>query len=425
MAAEATMSGVLVNTVGVVLFAVSAGVLSGNTWCATPPEAAKASLVLSTNGATAYQVVLPDSPTPVDTYAARELAVCLKQTTGAEFPVVASAAMAADRPALFVGLSEPVRKRIGADPLAPLKDQQYVVRSVGRDVFLYGKGMHGNLYAVVDFMEHTLGRRWYSGRLITETPTWHNTVGQPVFTVARDLVVQPFSRTGGFSFAYRLPSYDWMFDFHLQSGMNMFANPRFQPNAFSLKVMPVNCHTLFGYIPPSPALQAWPKIFDWVAKKDYFATHPEYFSMTKAGRRVARPAQLCFSNPGLRQELTRNVLEHIRRLKADGQERLMLDVSASDDPSEFCFCPGCQALKAKYQSLGGPLYDYLFELCALVKAPASGHADPHPGVPVEPDPEAARDAGRHGLSRQSRGPVRQRRGQHRRGLDASAESGQL
>jgi hypothetical protein len=131
--------------------------------------------------------------------------------------------------------------------------------------------------------------------------------------------------------------------------------------------MPVNCHTLFGYIPPSPALQAWPKVFDWVAKKDYFATHPEYFSMTRAGRRVALQQQLCLSNPGLRQELTRNVLEHIRRLKADGQERLMLDVSASDDPSEFCFCPGCQALKAKYQSPGGPLYDYLFELCAPVK----------------------------------------------------------
>ena len=101
--------------------------------------------------------------------------------------------------------------RVGADPLARLADQQYVVRSVGNDVVLYGKGMHGNLYVVVDFMERTLGRRWYSGRSITETPTWHNTVGQPVFTVARNLVIQPVSRSGGFSFAYRLPSYDWMF----------------------------------------------------------------------------------------------------------------------------------------------------------------------------------------------------------------------
>lgn len=139
--------------------------------------------------------------------------------------------------------------------------------------------MHGNLHAVVDFMENTLGRRWFSGRTITETPQWHNTVSKPTFTVEPDLAVEPFSRKGGFSFAYRLPSYEWMFDFHLQSGMNMFASTRVDPNAFSLKVMPVKCHTVFGYIPPSPQEQPRTHIFGWVEKKDYFQTHPEYFSL--------------------------------------------------------------------------------------------------------------------------------------------------
>jgi len=326
-----------------------------------------ADIALSTAGKTEFRIVKPEAASPVDDYAVTKLSEYLKQITGAEFPIVEANKASGGSPCLYVGVSASVKEKLGTDPLKELKDQEHVSRSKGGDIFLYGKGMHGNLYAVVDFMEHTLGRRWYSGRLITETPTWHNTVGAPVFAVARDLVVEPFSRTGGFSFAYRIPSYDWMFDFHLQNGMNLFSNPGLQPNVFSRHVMPVNCHTLFGYIPPTPALQAWPKIFDWVAKKDYFATHPEYFSMNKAGRRVALQQQLCFSNPGLRQELTQNVLEHIRRLKADGQERLMIDVSANDDPSEFCFCPGCQALKEKYHSPGGPLYDYLFELCALVK----------------------------------------------------------
>lgn len=332
-------------------------------------EAAPAAveLRLARNGTTAYQVVRPGRASQVDEYAVATLAGFLHKKTGAVFPVIAPDRVTPTGRYVFVGVSGPMLARVGADPLARLKDQQYVVRSAGHDIVLYGRGMHGNLHAAVDFMERTLGRRWYSGRSITETPRWQNALGQPVFTVVGDLAVEPFSRTGGFSFTYRSPSYDWMFDFHLQSGMNLFANPRFQPDVFSLAVMPVNCHTLFGYIPPSPRDQVWPKIFDWVEKKDYFATHPEYFSMTQAGRRVAVQHQLCFSNRELRRELTGNVMEHIRRLKADRHPRLMLNVSANDDPAEFCFCPGCQALKARYQSPGGPLYDYLFELCALVK----------------------------------------------------------
>jgi len=128
----------------------------------------------------------------------------------------------------------------------------------------------------------------------------------------------------------------------------------------------VKCHTVFGYIPPSPQGQPRNHIFGWVEKKDYFETHPEYFSLWQNGKRVPKK-QLCFSNTGLRRELTKNILEHIRLLKADGQQRLMLDLSAHDDVGAFCHCPECEELKSKYQSPGGPLYDYLSELCAIMK----------------------------------------------------------
>ena len=326
-----------------------------------------AELRLAQDGATSYSIVQPAQPTKVDQYAVNALTKFLLEKTGAVFPVVPPDRVAAADRHIFVGLSGSALKAIGADPLAALADQEYVVRSVDEDIFLYGKGMHGNLHAVVDFMENTLGRRWYSGRLITESPKWHNTVGKPTLTVERDLAVKPFSRKGGFSFAYRLCAYEWMFDFHLQSGINTFASRRVDPNGSSLKVMPVRCHTVFGYIPPSPERQPRTHIFGWVAKKDYFKTHPQYFSLWQNGKRVPNK-QLCFSNTGLRGELTKNVLEHTRRLKADGQQRLMLDLSAHDDVGAFCHCSECAKLESKYQSPGGPLYDYLFEVCAIVKA---------------------------------------------------------
>ena len=309
---------------------------------------------------------MPDEPTEVDKYALSALTNFLFQKTGAAFPVVLPGQVSPTNKYIFVGLSKPALKIAGKDPLASLKDQEYVARSEGKNIFLYGKGMHGNLYAVVDFMENTLGRRWYSGRLISEKPPrWQNGLGQPVFTVERDLSVKPFNRKGGFAFKYRLPSYEWMFDFHLQSGMNMFSSKRVEPSAFSLKVMPQRCHTFFGYIPPSAKDQPETNIFGWVEKKDYFATNPEYFTLHTSGKRIVN--QLCFSNPGLRKELTKNIMDHILRLKAEGQERLMLDLSAHDNPGEFCYCPECDKLKKKYQAVGGPFYDYLLEICAILK----------------------------------------------------------
>ncbi len=334
--------------------------------------ASSAALQLAQNGTTAYRIVKPDQPTSVDEYAVNALTNFLFQKTGASFVIISPDKVTTPASHIFVGLSAPVLKAIGGDPLVELQDQEYVARSIDKNIYLYGKGLHGNLYAVVDFMENTLGRRWYSGRLITETPVWKNARAEPTFTVEPDLTVEPFSRKGGFSFAYRLPAYEWMFDFHLQSGMNVFSATGdyglqgVDPQDFSAFTLPLVCHASFGYIPPSPDRQGWPKIFGWLKSKDYFATNPEYFSLWSNGKRTP-DKQLCYSNPGLRDELTKNILEHISRLKAEGRERLMLDLSAHDDSGPFCYCPACATLEQKYQSPGGPLYDYLFEICAIVK----------------------------------------------------------
>ena len=328
----------------------------------------RADLQLAKDGRTCYEIVKPAAPTPVDEYAWTRLADFLQQKTGAVFPVVAANSLSADKKHIFVGLSDAVLTIAGPAPLDRLKDQQYVVRSAAADVVLYGKGIHGNLEAVLDFMETTLGRRWYTESEFIETPQWNRKDGQPVFTVQRNLSVKPFERTGGFSFAYRMPSY--VKTFHYQHGLNMGFSEgnrdnRFPPGVVSLAYMPVGCHTLFGYIPPRPDSQAWPKFFAWVKKKDYFQTNREFFTLNQRGKRVID--QLCFSNPALRAELTKNIVAHIRILKDQGKQRLLINVSANDNVTEFCFCPGCQALKKKYQSPGGPLYDYLFELCPIVK----------------------------------------------------------
>ena len=259
---------------------------------AAPPAAP--SLALAVNGVTRYRIVPPDQPSKVDDYAVQTLAATLKQMTGAEFPVVAAAELPAKAPALFVGISAPARQRLGGNPLTGLKDQEHVSRSQGPDILLYGKGVHGNLHAVMEFLENSLGWRWYS---VYEKPT---VPSRPSVTL------KPFHRQRGFSFPSRELTLYWGPDFYYQDGMNMAsekwgkdpASP-FVPYLRNDKFV----HSLFAYIPPSPDTVYFRRDFTWLPRTDYFKANPDFFSLNGSGQRVPT-MQLCFGNPALRAELT-------------------------------------------------------------------------------------------------------------------------
>ncbi len=318
-------------------------------------------LVLAADGSTRYRVVPPDRPSPVDQYAVRTLTGYLRQITGAEFPVVAATDLPEDAPAVFVGLSAPALKRLGGDPLRELTDQEHVALSRGADIFLYGQGVHGNLHAAMEFLETSLGWRWYS------------VYEKPVVPSRPSVTLSPFSRKRGFAFASRELTLYWSHDFYYQNGMNMASEKwgkdpasEFVPYLRNDKFV----HSLFAYVPPSPdAPHA--RTFDWVPRRDYFATNPDYFTMDPFGKRVP-DKQLCFGNPALRAQFTAQVLKHLA--VAPGNRIITID--AEDSPGTFCHCPVCRALEEQYGGPGGPLIDYLFEICALLR-------EQHPEVLVK------------------------------------------
>ena len=120
------------------------------------------SITLAKAGQTRYQIVTAPDEGTIEAHAAETLADYLKEMTGAEFPIVSPDECEADRPAIFVGLSEPALARLGPEPLAKLRDQEHVARSIGQDILLYGKGHRASLDAVMEFLETSLGWRWYS-----------------------------------------------------------------------------------------------------------------------------------------------------------------------------------------------------------------------------------------------------------------------
>lgn len=311
---------------------------------------------LATNGETSYAIVKPAHPTGVDEFAVKTLATYLHQMTGAEFPVIGPDEVGDRLNAVFVGVSEPMRERLGENtPVAKLKEQEYVVRNVGPDVFLYGEGVHGDLRAVMDFLEG-LGWRWYS------------VFEKPVVPSKPTITLKPFDRTRGFSFNARQVAHRYGYDFYLLNGINQGFEVKFRksgqekpPHYVSFMPTEKFVHSSFSYIPPTPDT-TYADEFKWMTKRDYFTTNPDFFSMNSKGKRVPNK-QLCFSNRKLRDELTKNVMKHI---EVSGENQY-ITIDAADATDTFCHCPGCVRLEEKYKSPGGPYYDYLFELCDIMK----------------------------------------------------------
>ena len=287
-------------------------------------------LRLVTGGKTEYVIAKPARASDVDEYAVNTLADVLQAKTTAAFKILTPDKLPPDRKRIFVGLSGPARTLLGQqDPLASLRSQEYVVRNVDDDVLLYGKGKHGSLHAVLDFMENTLGRRCYSK------------FGKPLLEVTPDLTLAPFDRRGGFDFAYRFLDYPG--EYAYQHGINMGFSERnvrhrrrhhrdlYPKGVVSLKFIPVFPHTTFVYVPPKANHRNYRSRYPWMPNRSYFSTAPEFFTMDASGNRVAR--QLCFSNPRLRDELTRNVLAHIRVV---GDEDAIIMVGQEDEPGRCC-----------------------------------------------------------------------------------------
>lgn len=318
-------------------------------------------LQLSKDGKTDYVIVKPSEPSAVDEYAVNELQEFLNKKTKVKFHITTPDKLPESRKYIFIGLSEPALKYIEKNPINMLKDQEHIYKNIDDNIFLYGKGMHGNLYAVISFMENILGWRWYTK------------FNEPVVTVEENLTISSFNRKEGFDFVYRQLPHDPEFGY--QHGMNMGFSERqkrlikmygdnnkymYPDGVVSLKKIPVFVHTSFGYIPPSPEKDT--KKFEWVENKNYFKTNPDFFTLSEKGTRVDS-RQLCFGNLALQKELTKNILEHIAR---EGDD-IIITLDANDNPGKFCHCPECQKLEEKYQSPGGPMYEYLFELCASLK----------------------------------------------------------
>lgn len=297
-----------------------------------------ADMALTEKGTARYHVRLAENASDTDRLALKELQEAYLALTGCALPEKHGGG-----PAIFIG------KR--PDGERKLADGEHVTKNIGEDIYLYGEGRQGNLYAVYAFIEDRLGGRYYSvdeGLFIRKDP-------------AKKL--KPFERYYRYPFEYRklgmaVPRFDERFFYrNRDNGMlrNAFGIGR------DVAYLSPTAHSFYYFIPPggNKVVGSNPD----PRKRGYFAEHPEFFSMDKNGKRVK--TQLCFGNRELRRELIRNIDAEIREKlpAAAGFRKKILDFSANDMGGAFCCCPECVALEKKYGCPGGPLFECLAEIC--------------------------------------------------------------
>jgi hypothetical protein len=317
----------------------------------------KASVKMAKDGCPLVAIVTaPEGvATPAEEFAAGELALFLKQITGAEFPIVGEGANAG--PAIHVGWTE--RAKAAGIDLDQLGEEEWVLQTDGRDLILVGGRPRGTLYAVYEFLESHAGCRWvsFNTSVIPSNPNLSvrelKVQGRPAFSWRETTLYQRHDN----------PEYQSKEDFALFLVRNRYNGapfwldePRF---GFAVRFgRPGTSHTFYAY------------------QKEWDDLKPEYFAMDKEGNRMPLPdgalgADFCLTNPEVRDRIYQQLLEFIRKDREECAETglpapRLYALSQNDTSSKYCRCPDCMTIAEREGSYSGTTLDFVNSIAARV-----------------------------------------------------------
>ena len=204
------------------------------------------------------------------------------------------------------------------------RDEEWGIRSFGRDVVLTGGGTRGCLYAVYHFLEDFCGVRW-----------WND--DEEDVPEAKALAFPQLKKRGRPHFFYR--------DIYRNRSTSPVFAMRCRLNGNGNSYIPPEYGGGEIYGPPDHA-----HTFEWfVPWSKYGKTHPEWFSLV-GGRRIGGmgQGQLCLTNPELRAFFLSRVEEAIARGKAEAAAKGLpaprLYCLAPNDNRCYCECERCQKM---------------------------------------------------------------------------------
>lgn len=253
-------------------------------------------------------IVLDPNSSRSEQLAATELAETLRRITGTSFPIQTNAT--APSKAILVGGGTAAKRAFREVPWETLGEEELVIKTAGNRILLAGGRPRGTLYAVSRFLENPCGVRWW-------TP-WASRIPKQASLQIPKLDVREKP-----AFEYRepywFPAFDATWAWRNRVNGQGFHLSADQGGGITYKGF---VHTFYPLVPP----------------EKHFAPHPEWFSLIK-GKRTTDRAQLCTTNPKLREFLLGQVVQQLR----ESPEARIISVSQNDWYGA-CECADCKAL---------------------------------------------------------------------------------
>ena len=286
---------------------------------------ARADFPIANRGKAACVIVLQPGATLAESNAVRELAGTLAKITRATFLIQDAGDTNVPERAIIVGpgvVAEALFPEVALDKLGA---EEIVMRVKGGRLLLAGGRPRGTIYAVYHFLQEQCGVRWWA--------PWATTI--PHRPTLRVPMLDVHSRP---AFEYREPY--WFAGFEPQWKAHNGANGENHsiPDALGGCIKYKGfCHTFYPLVPPDK----------------YFGPHPEWYSLIN-GKRTHENAQLCLSNPELRDFVVLRVKEWLR----EAPDAKIISVT-QNDCAGACECPKCKAIDDAEGSPAGSMLTFV------------------------------------------------------------------
>jgi hypothetical protein len=285
---------------------------------------ARATLTLTERIEGSTVIVVDIAATATEKHAAEELAATLYEMTRADFTFQTGVEKVPAR-AILVGAGAAARRLFPEVPFDRLDPEEIVIKTKDSRLLLAGGRPRGTLYAVNRFLQDYGGVRWW-------TP-WASHVPHYATLRVTNLNVRATP-----AFEYREPYWFPAFDRDWAARNCVNGQSGHMPSTMGGSVTYKGfVHTFYSLVPPAK----------------YFSEHPEWFSLIN-GQRTADHAQLCLTNPKLRDFVTERVKQWLR----ESPEASIISVSQNDWQGA-CECSECRALDEAEGSHAGSLLAFV------------------------------------------------------------------
>lgn len=244
------------------------------------------------DGTSPYRIVVPDDASEVVTFAAKEIELNFKNSTGIDLPIVTSSAAGDDLSSYSLSLGDTALAKKANVSGENLNGIGYTLVVKQNSLIMVGGGDYGTLYAAYEFLEQNLGYHYYC---------------------EEEIVIDSVSNAKllDFNYTYEPP----LGDINVQSGETNVGNGVYRYKAHS-----------------SQWPMGWPHSFNWLLPP---AEYSQYYKM---GNHV-----LCLSDRNMWEDCARECIE---RLEANPDwVGIML---GSEDAYGSCNCEGCRESIKKY-----------------------------------------------------------------------------